>query len=221
MQMNYLQEQILVLHQCQSGIVTHRLWARQCVPVSACLKVYKLQKRKLRTEPHWKLHFLLPDPVLSSASKGCTWCTYLLSVPAQGLDSLQLHSFLHLQRNSQGTQTSRVIWNLQFCKIGKDSPKINGIPNGLRAESRLWTINIFSWYHPKAMRTGLFVIALRSLLHRWGQASPAFQCSDPVLPRGCRGRQLQCCPHTAEVTWATPALYPVSKGGTWSHRLMP
>lgn len=149
MQRNYLQEQILVLHQCQSGFVTHRLWASQRAPVSACLNVYKLLERKLWTELHWKVHFFWPDPVLFSASKGCTCCTHLLSVPAQGLDSLQLHSLLHLERNSHlGSQTSTVISNSQFCRIGRDCPKVNGILKEVRVESRLWTLKHFRLMPP-------------------------------------------------------------------------
>lgn len=158
MQMNYLQEQILVLHQCQN--VTCRWWARQCVPVSAWLKVYKPLGRKLWTELHGKctsccltlLFFQHPRAALGAVSQH-KLLTHLSSTPC--FSYKQIHAWVARPLQWFGIYSSaRLEGILQ-----------NRILNESRVESRLWAIKHFflSWYHPKAMRTGLGVAAVRSL----------------------------------------------------------
>lgn len=158
MQMNYLQEQILVLHQCQS--VTCRWWARQCVPVSAWLKVYKPLGRKLWTELHGKctsccltlLFYQHPRAALGAVSQH-KLLTHLSSTPC--FSYKQIHAWVARPLQWFGIYSSaRLEGILQ-----------NRILNESRVESRLWAIKHFflSWYHPKAMRTGLGVAAVRSL----------------------------------------------------------
>lgn len=78
-----MQEQILVLHQHQSGLVTaYELNSVCTVPCHKGLQGIAEEAIDI-DKLDGKAHFLLPDSIFLSETEGCTFCTGLLTSTRQ------------------------------------------------------------------------------------------------------------------------------------------